>query len=332
MDPLSQGVLGAIASQNILKKGKDWGRATLIGFIGGMLPDLDIFIRSSSDPLLALEYHRQFTHSLIFIPLGGLLGAILLFPLFKKNLNFKKVYLYCTLGYATHALLDACTTYGTQLLWPFSNIRVSWNNISIIDPLFTLPLLILIILAWLKKKSLFSRLALFYMFFYLLLGVVQRERAYQVAQEWVINRGHNPNHLSVKPSFGNLILWKSIYEEKGRFYIDGVRVGFDSKVYPGESIPKLMISRDLPWLKNQSRQLLDLERFRWFSMDYLAYFPNRGSFVGDIRYSLLPNQIEPLWGVLLDEFKPNTHVQFLENRGRPSKEVWEKFLSMLLGR
>ena len=125
----------------------------MLGFLSGMAPDLDILIRSSTDPLLSLEYHRQFTHSLIFIPFGGLICALFLFVVFKKisPFNFKKTWLYCTLGYGTHGLIDACTSYGTLLFWPFSDIRIAWNNISIIDPLFTIPLILLIALATIKN-------------------------------------------------------------------------------------------------------------------------------------------------------------------------------------
>ena len=48
-------------------------------------------------------------------------------------------YMYSTIGYATHGIIDSLTSYGTQLFWPFSNDRFATNTISIIDPLFTLP-------------------------------------------------------------------------------------------------------------------------------------------------------------------------------------------------
>ena len=66
MDPVSQGALGAIFAQTISNKKKIL-IGSILGCIAGLAPDLDIFIRSSSDPLLKLEYHRQFTHSLVFI-------------------------------------------------------------------------------------------------------------------------------------------------------------------------------------------------------------------------------------------------------------------------
>ena len=70
MDPLTQGALGAALPQSTAVRGKYAGSAGLFGFLAGMAADLDVLIRSSSDPLLFLEYHRQFTHSLVFIPVG----------------------------------------------------------------------------------------------------------------------------------------------------------------------------------------------------------------------------------------------------------------------
>ena len=46
------------------------------------------------------------------------------------QVSFGFTYLFCLLGYATHGMLDACTSYGTQLLWPFTNHRYAFNTIS----------------------------------------------------------------------------------------------------------------------------------------------------------------------------------------------------------
>ena len=152
MDPITQGVIGATFAQQPSKKSTVL-LATLLGFLSGLAPDLDVFIRSEQDPLLALVFHRQFTHSLLFIPIGGLICSTLFYYLItkRKNMTFKDTYIYATIGYATHGLLDSCTSYGTQLLWPFSDVRIAWNTISIIDPLFTIPILILLIISVTKK-------------------------------------------------------------------------------------------------------------------------------------------------------------------------------------
>ena len=118
---------------------RNLARLTFIGALAGMAPDLDVLIRSNTDPLLFLEYHRQFTHSLLFIPLGSLLCALVFWKTIGRGINFSTVWLAAFLGYLTHGLLDACTTYGTLLLWPFSDARIAWNTIAVIDPLFTLP-------------------------------------------------------------------------------------------------------------------------------------------------------------------------------------------------
>lgn len=315
MDPLSQGALGAALPQSVAKSQRV-GLAMLCGFAGGMAPDLDVLIRSSEDPLLFLEYHRQFTHSLLFIPFGGLLVACALWLVFgqQRQWSFKAVLVFCTLGYATHALLDACTTYGTQLLWPFSNARFAWNNVSIIDPLLTLPLLAGVIASRVWRSVTLARIGFCYAIVYLMLGVVARDSAETVGASLAASRGHHSVEVSAKPSFANLLVWKTVYRTEGRFYVDAVRIGFTPDIYPGESIPVLDLARDLPWLKPGSQHAMDIERFRWFSMDHLALDPTSPRRVIDVRYSLLPNQIKPLWGIELDPLRQHQHVGYVTTR------------------
>ena len=87
MDPVTQGAFGAIFAQTISNKKKILF-GSIVGCCAGLAPDLDIFIRSVSDPLLKLEYHRQFTHSIIFIPIGALIVTLFSRILFKKYLSF----------------------------------------------------------------------------------------------------------------------------------------------------------------------------------------------------------------------------------------------------
>ena len=241
MDPLSQGTVGTAFAQSTANKNNIF-KISAVGFIAGLAPDLDILIQSSTDPILFLEYHRQFTHSLFFIPFGSLIVALLIFQLVKNSMRFRTVYFASLLGYATHGLLDACTSYGTQLFWPFSNERVTWNNISIVDPLFTIPVLILTGIAIKTKRKVFSFFSIAWIVFYLSLGFVQYERALTVANELAKQRGHNPERLTLKPSFGNLILWKSIYQHNETFYVDAIRTAQSSTWCLGESTRVLTIN------------------------------------------------------------------------------------------
>ncbi|MBP79350.1 MAG: metal-dependent hydrolase [Deltaproteobacteria bacterium] len=314
MDPVSQAALGASFSQSITKN-TNLKIATFLGCVAGMAPDLDVLISSKTDPLLFLEFHRQFTHSLFFIPIGSLIVTLFFYPFFKRYCSFKAGYLCCFMGYASHGLLDACTTYGTQLFWPLSSSRHAWNNISIIDPLFTLPILIFIALSIYKKSLLLSKMGVIWAIGYLLVGVVQRDRAVSVGQELASSRGHTIDRLEAKPGFANLLVWKTIYESDGQFYVDAVRVGFKSKVIPGKSIKKLDPSTQLSWLDPQSQQALDVERFKWFSNDYLAVDQSNPYRIIDVRYSAVPNEINSLWAIDLDPNKEATeHVRWVALR------------------
>ncbi|MDG1953034.1 MAG: metal-dependent hydrolase [Gammaproteobacteria bacterium] len=314
MDPVSQAAIGASFSQSITKN-TNIKIATFLGCVAGMAPDLDVLISSKTDPLLFLEFHRQFTHSLFFIPIGSLIVAAFFYPIFKRYCSFKAGYLYCFLGYASHGLLDACTTYGTQLFWPLSSSRHAWNNISIIDPFFTFPILIFIALSVYKNSRLLSKMGLIWAIGYLLLGLVQRDRAVSVGQELAASRGHTIERLEAKPGFANLLVWKTIYESEGQFYVDAARVGFKRKVIPGGSIKKLDTSTQLSWLDLQSQQALDVERFKWFSNDYLAVDQLNPYRVIDIRYSAVANEIDPLWAIDLDPDKEFTeHVKWVALR------------------
>lgn len=90
MDPISQGVLGATVPQSVVKDKGQMLPAFIIGWLAGMAADLDILIQSASDPLLSLEYHRHFTHSLSFIPIGALICAVILLPFLKRKFPLKQ--------------------------------------------------------------------------------------------------------------------------------------------------------------------------------------------------------------------------------------------------
>ncbi|MFK8047563.1 MAG: metal-dependent hydrolase [Halioglobus sp.] len=332
MDPLTQGVLGASLPQASAKS-SEVRAAGLLGFLAGMSADLDVLIRSSADPLLFLEYHRQFTHALIFIPIGGLLCAALLYPLLgkRRQLSFATCFKYCMLGYATHALLDSCTTYGTMLFWPFSDVRIAWNTVSIIDPLFTGPILVLVVLAAKKKREFYGRLAVLWALCYLSLGVLQRNAAVDMGNEIAASRGHVPISLEAKPSFANILVWKTVYETQDRYYVDAVRVGPSPAVYQGDSIEKLDIARDFSWLDLDSQQARDIERFRWFSNGYIAKDPLREDRIIDIRYSMVPNELAPLWSIQLSkDASASDHVDYKTHRDTSSGQS-DSLRRMLFG-
>ncbi len=328
MDPVSQGVVGATAAQAFARPGQV-AVAGLLGALAGMAPDLDVLIRSSVAPLLFLEFHRQFTHSLVFIPIGAALCAALLFPFVRRRCRARDAYLYCLLGFATHGLLDACTSYGTQLYWPFSDHRVAWSNISIVDPLFTLPVLALVVLAARRGRVALARAACVWVALYLVVGLVQRDRAEAAGRAIARARDHAPVSVEAKPAFASLFLWKTIYEHAGRYYVDAVRVGGAPIHFPGQSAAKLVLARDLPWLAPGTQQARDVERFRWFSQDHLALDPRDPFEVIDVRYSMLPDRIDPLWGIRLDPAAPDDAFSRFVTQRRIGRGDRERMLEMM---
>ena len=331
MDPCTQGLLGASLSCSLAKRDKLKVAATL-GAIGGMSPDLDIFIRSVNDQLLFIEYHRHFTHSLIFIPFGALIITILLYPFIKIKNSFKSVYYYIFLGFSTHGLLDACTSYGTSLLWPFSDYRVAWNIISIIDPIFTLTLLFFIIFSLLKKKRLYAQVGFIISCTYLILGFFKYEKVKAYAYNIAKNREHIVQRILLNPTIGNNILWRSVYQFKDHYYVDAIYFPFFSEPIFKEGVRLKVIDKEtvFPELRNQSTQRKDIRRFSYFSQNFIYLHPDNENIIADLRYGTLPYDDKSLWGIEIDTNNPMQHVKFINLR-KINEKQYSEFWDMLKG-
>ena len=116
MDSLTQIVLGAAIGEAVLGR-KIGNKAMLYGAIAGTIPDLDVFASFFTDTVSALEIHRGFTHSVFF---SLLFAPILAFIVIKYETykNFKNWTFLFFWVFITHPILDAQTTWGTQLFWP----------------------------------------------------------------------------------------------------------------------------------------------------------------------------------------------------------------------
>lgn len=331
LDLITQGLLGATLAQTASRRA-ELGTATAVGLVAGLLPDADILIRSSGDSLLNLEYHRHFTHSLIFIPLGGFIAALLAWPFVRQRLHFPRLYLYALLGYGLSGLLDASTSYGTYLFWPFNDTRVAWNIISIIDPVFTLPLLLATLFGLRRRSAVPARIGLLLAAAYLTLGWQQHERGEQAAKQLARERGHGVQRMVVKPTLGNLILWRSVYLSEDRFHVDAIRLSLAGppRVYPGGSLPHLQPQADTR-LAAGSRLQRDALRFDRFSDGFLVQHPRHPEVLGDIRYAMLPDSLEPLWGIRLNLQQPEQHARY-ETFRDTSRQSRQRFLSMLTGK
>ena len=221
MDSLTQIVLGASVGEAVLGK-KVGNKAILWGAIAGTIPDLDVILRSFIDEISATQMHRGFSHSFVFAvliaPLLGWIAKKIHFNL--KDVSFKdwsKLFFWTTV---THPLLDAHTTWGTQFFWPF-NYRLAYQNIFVVDPLYTLPFLTYLIIAMSFKKenprrSKFNNIGLFVSSTYLILTLIFKWVSFQEFKKGLENQKIEYIEMDTKPSPLNAILWSSLIEtDKG---------------------------------------------------------------------------------------------------------------------
>ena len=324
MDPVTQGVLGAAAAQLVLQRrlGK---RAWLYGAIGGMAADLDVLIRDPVDPLVGWTYHRHFTHSLAFILPGGLFASI---PwVFRKRFAEQRWWIVAatTVGYATHALLDAFTSYGTQLWWPFSNARVVWNSVGIIDPVVTLALAIGVFLTARRERlqpvAIGTSVALLYIFS----GFIQQARARQTVEHFATARGDTPTRTEVYPLPLSNRVWRGLYVARGQIHVVGVHVpwfGAPTTAYGGTAA---LVRAPPPDIANDPRTAEGFRTLQWFADGWVAQ-DGEGRFT-DVRFSLQPQSPDGLWGA---EFHPGEDPAVTGFR-RPRDVDLGAFLGVIFG-
>jgi inner membrane protein len=329
MDPVTHGLIGASASQSVVSD-EQLRPAAIIGVFSAMLADLDVFISDPADPLLNIEIHRQFSHSLVFIPVGALIAAGLLWYFFRNRMSFKKIYGLSFLGYATAGIADTFTSYGTKLFWPFLDTRYSWDLMSVFDPLFSTVILGLVIFTLYKKNPKISWFSWVWIAVYLSIALLQQQRGKTIAKKIAEQNDHHIEQLVVKPTLGNQLLWSIRYVATDTLYASGLRLGLDAKIYSGESAPLLDWQRRYSNFKG-TILYNDIQRFDKLSEGYLIQHPEKENVIGDGRYAMLPTEKSPLWGIKIDTTRPTKHLQFKTFR-KATPNVKNTYIDMLLGR
>ncbi|OLF35128.1 hypothetical protein BTW00_10180 [Psychrobacter sp. C 20.9] len=290
MDSLSQIVLGASVQGAVL--GKYQGRkAYLYGAILGTLPDLDVLI-SYPDPISDMTYHRRFSHSLLVLTAVGIIGAWMLsryhhwrdMPL---PYSTRRLALAMTLVLTTHPILDSFTVYGTQLFWPLQEplqmTPISIASVFIIDPLYTLPLLIAVIVGVIKgcKLAVFKagmlincqRLAVWMLLIsssYLLLGLGLKYHAQSKAEQTLAVANINTTRIKTMPVLPTLLMWRTVAEDNEHRLIEIRGSALDSRLPEYRYLTQYDNAQTLRAnLPAQSRPYA--QRIDWFSGDWTGY-------------------------------------------------------------
>lgn len=338
MDPLTHATLGIAIALSAAPRGSFLPSIALAGFAAGTLPDSDIFLHSDNDPLFSIEYHRHFTHSVLLSPVIAAIGAVLawlsLYCL-RKPVSLHQMLFPAWLAALSHLFCDLWTSYGTRIAWPFNNDRYALDWISVVDPLLTVPLLVLTVLALTKARPRFARFGLFYASFYIVLCFAQHERATQALQSWLKSSGHGSvDRLTVHPSFGNILVWRALFEKDQVTHNIVIRCGLGTPdLLQGPSTPVFNHpdqALTVLQIDPASRQAQDVRRFFHFSDNWVAQLPDEPQSLGDLRYSSLPDSLSPLWGIQILRPETTPPIKWLEF-DKFKNRSWAHFFSLLNG-
>jgi len=228
--------------------------------------------------------------ALSFVIVGGL-RWLRGFPDKTENAGWRGWTLLAFLAIATHPILDCFTAYGTQIWQPFAKTRVAWNTISVADPIYTVPFLILLIWArtqvqgsvWRRRLN---RAGLIVSGIYLALTVVNYFNVENVLRESLQAEGIATEDYIIGPTILNNVLWTGTARtEKDLFYFSHYSLFDEQRRY--EPFLKLEGRHDLlaPYAEDR-----DLRIIRWFTKDFYNVIPAGTSGqvqVNDLRYGLL---------------------------------------------
>jgi len=284
MDSITQAALGAGIAGAIL--GRQHGRKAIIaGALLGTLPDLDILI-DYGDPLSQMVNHRGFSHSLFVLTAISVILAWLI-RRWRPRTDYGPGRLFAAIWLVliTHALLDAFTSYGTQLWWPLRPIPESWSSVFIIDPFYTLPLLItvLVALAAGPRPALCRALAWVLLIGagYLLASLGAKHWAEQRVARLMQERDYRSTAMFSAPQPFNIVLWRVVARLEDGNYV--------------EAVTSLLDRRDPEFIEFPSHAELGaalaprghMDSLRWFTGDWLRYDNIHGQMVvSDLRMGI----------------------------------------------
>lgn len=220
MDSLSQISLGAAISVAVMGRRTAVWKAAVWGGLAGTLPDTDVFI-DFGDPIINMVRHRAESHALLYLTL---LAPILAWGIAKLQGQpelWRRWALAMWLVLFTHPLLDVMTVYGTRLLMPFTDHPFGVGSIFIIDPLYTLPIIIGLFGALLFRSSQglrWNQIGLALSSLYLVWGVFIQSHMFEIAEKSLQASNIKAERILVTPTAFNSILWRVVAMTPDYYY------------------------------------------------------------------------------------------------------------------
>lgn len=224
MDSLSHALLGAMLGQ-VGPARRAGNRALLAGAAIAWIPDIDVAIGYGLSDAAALTFHRGITHSIVFaLCLSPLLGLALHRLRVHRSVSWRQWTLLSAMVLLSHLLLDSLTSYGIQLLQPFSAHSYAVASVSVIDPLYTLPLLVAaLVIPWLhsrrRHRLVIAATALVLSSAYLVSTLYYQNQATRQIRDGFAAAGIKVERLFVKPTLFNTVLWRGIAESGSGYHV-----------------------------------------------------------------------------------------------------------------
>lgn len=291
MDSLTQFTLGAAVSAVCLGKVMGPRKAVLVGGLLGTLPDLDVFL-PVDNPVDAFVFHRGWTHSFFVHALAApVIGEVLVRSFKALREHRMLVWMTVFLCFTTHAMIDAMTVYGTRIFWPFYPDPVGVGSVFIIDPLYTVPLLIGVIWAlcsrsWTARLGKVLATALIFSTAYMGLSVVLQAQAEKRAKVIFANAGIDAKNVFAIAAPFNIVVWKVIGQEEDRYhnlYISLFDDDEKARLYSHATRQDLTAC-----LENNDA----FQKLKWFSRGYLKTALEDGKvIISDLRMGLTPTYV-----------------------------------------
>lgn len=287
MDSLTQAALGAAIGEAML--GKKLGNHAMIwGTLFGTLPDLDVIASPLLDTAQELEFHRGASHSLLIMVIASFLLAKPLAKLWKRQkITPARAGTFVFLAWSTHVLIDCFTVYGTSVFWPFSETRIAFNNIFIIDPLYTLPLVIsLVWLGFYRTKKLQKKRTRILTWG---LGISTTYIAFTIGMKFLVSRGFEADlarrgvtyeRRMEAPTPLNSLLWRSVIDRG-----DELWVGYRSVFEPPSKTVRWTIYPRQKEVIAQYKNEREIKTLDWFSGGWWIARPHAmGIWLADMRF------------------------------------------------
>jgi inner membrane protein len=287
LDSLTQFALGAAVGEATLGR-KVGRRALLWGGICGTLPDLDVLV-PFGDAVQDFIFHRSASHSLFVLALLAPLVAYLITRIHPQTRpHYRGWLLLVFLALSTHVLLDSLTVFGTQIFWPWGSDPVTWGTIFIIDPLYTVPLLVGVLAAWLLRSRLkgrqWNQLGLTLSCIYLVWTVGAKVHVNDIADHQLASDGQPPAQVVTMPTPFNSLLWRVVAVDQ-----EAYRIGYYSLLQQDKPIQFERFPRNLGVLAGLEDHE-PVRKVKWFTKGFYAAEKRNGDILMiDLRAGLEPD-------------------------------------------